>query len=281
MSKCINYLSQVHHVIALLDCTDLKHLGAGETIVYKERFEEWLYEMACSEIIYLHSDNGVSVADEFREDCKEKDQTQSFSGVGAQAQHQNAQAERAIQTIMNMTRTFMIHVSLHCNEHGLDNPSLWPCAVYHVAWLYKQLPNQVIGLMSLERLTELITNHCDILQARVWGCPVFVLNPKLQDGKKIPKWNHCARMGQFLGYSDENSSLVANVRHFGSGYVSPQYHVLFDDLFHTVFRDGNDALNKAICDLLWVTDHKIYAEDEFNAEGELVYTPHHHWMMFS
>ena len=24
--------------------------------------------------------------------------------------------------------------------------------------------------------------------SHVWGCPVYVLDPKLQDGKKLPKW---------------------------------------------------------------------------------------------
>ena len=52
-----------------------------------------------------------ALADEYRADCENKGQTQSFSGVGAQ--HQNARAELAIQTIMYMARTFMIHSSLH------------------------------------------------------------------------------------------------------------------------------------------------------------------------
>ena len=49
--------------------------------------------------------------------------------------------------------------------------------------------------------------------------------------------------------------------------------MVFDDLFHTVFGDGNDAINNAICDILWQTDREIYAEDEFDADGELIYTP--------
>ena len=151
------------------------------------------FHVAHVEVCHLHSDNGVFTAEEFRDDCKEKDQTQSFSGVGAQ--HQNARAERAIQTIMHMARTFMIHVSLHWNECGVDNLSLWPFAVRHAAWLYNRLPNRVTGLTPLERLTESLTDHRDISRAHVWGCPAFVLDPKLQDGKKIPKWNRRARMG--------------------------------------------------------------------------------------
>ena len=89
-------------------------LGAGETIISKIRLEEWLWEMAAAKISHLHSDNEVFTADMFCEDCKSKHQSQSFSGVGAK--HQNSLAERAIQTIIYMARTFMVHVSLHWCE---------------------------------------------------------------------------------------------------------------------------------------------------------------------
>ena len=65
-------------------------LGAGETVLSKIRFEEWLWEQAAVEIRHLHGDNGIFTADMFREDCQKKSQAQSFSGVGAK--HQNAQA---------------------------------------------------------------------------------------------------------------------------------------------------------------------------------------------
>ena len=41
-------------------------------------------------------------------------------------------------------------------------------------------------------------------------------------------------MGQFLGFSNDNYSLVANLRNFSTGYISPQFHWLFNDLFDTV-----------------------------------------------
>jgi hypothetical protein len=50
-------------------------LGAGETIMAKIRFEEWLWEMAAAEISHLHFDNGVFTADMFPEDCKLKHQS--------------------------------------------------------------------------------------------------------------------------------------------------------------------------------------------------------------
>ena len=79
-------------------------LGANETIMGRERFEQWIYDHAFVEIKHFHGDNGIFSSEEYRDDCADKMQSQSFSGVGAQ--HQNSKAERAIQTIMYMARIF-------------------------------------------------------------------------------------------------------------------------------------------------------------------------------
>ena len=96
-------------------------------------------------------------------------------------------------------------------------------------------------------------DHSDLLvRSHVWGCPAYVLEPKLQKGQKLPKWNQRSRLGQFLGYSAEHSSLVANIRHLKTGYVSPQHHVVYDDLFQTVFSAGpNTELVDAMCEELF------------------------------
>ena len=101
-----------------------------------------------------------------------------------------------------------------------------------------------------------------------------MLEPKLQNGQKLPKWNRRSRQGQFLGYSDEHSSLVANIRHLKTGFVSPQYHVVFDDLFELVFSTGpNDAVVDAICEDLYKTSRDSYATDKYDAHDNLVYKP--------
>jgi hypothetical protein len=247
-------------------------LGANETIMGKERFEQWIYDHAFVEIKHFHGDNGIFSSEEYRDDCADKMQSQSFSGVGAQ--HQNSKAERAIQTIMYMARTFMVHSSLHWTDMGADDISLWPFAVKHAVWLHNRVPNRESGLTPLELITKQKADHRDILRSHVWGCPAYVLEPKLQNGQKLPKWNRRSRLGQFLGYSDEHSSLVANVRHLKTGFVSPQYHVVFDDLFESVFSSGpNDAVVDAICEDLYKTSRDAYATDEYDAHDNLVYKP--------
>jgi hypothetical protein len=101
-----------------------------------------------------------------------------------------------------------------------------------------------------------------------------VLEPKLQNGQKLPKWKQRPRLGQYLGYLDEHSSLVANVRHLGMGYVSPQSHVVFDDLFETVFSSGSDDdLVDSICENLFRTNCEVYAIEEYDAKDNLIYKP--------
>ena len=66
-----------------------------------------------------------------------------------------------------------------------------------------------------------------------------MLNLKLENGQKIPKWNSFAPMGQFLGFSDDHLSLVTNIRNLRTVYLSLQYHIVFDDdFFKTVFSTG-------------------------------------------
>jgi hypothetical protein len=118
----------------------------------KSCFEQWLWDMAYMEVKHYHGNNGIFSAEEYCLECKEKGQSQSFSGVGAQ--HQNARAERAIQRIMFMACSFMVHASLHWTDRGSDDILLWPFAVKHVVWIYNRVPNCQSGLTPLELLTK-------------------------------------------------------------------------------------------------------------------------------
>jgi hypothetical protein len=207
--------------------------GANETVMGKSCFGQWLWDMAYTEVKHYHGNNGIFSAEEYCLECKEKGQSQSFSGVGAQ--HQNARAERAIQTIMFMACSFMVHASLHWIDQGSDDILSWPFAFKHVVWIYNRVPNCQSGLTLLELLTKSKADHRDILRAYVWGCPAIVLEIQLQNNKKLPKWNRCAWVGQFLGYLGEHSSLVVNVHHLSTGYVSPQFHVIFDDILSGLY----------------------------------------------
>ncbi len=81
-------------------------------------------------------------------------------------------------------------------------------------------------------------------------------------------------MGQFLGFSHQHSSTVALVRNLHTGYISPQYHVVFDDKFETIFHTGKstEELDK-ICNELFVDSRDCYVEEEYDEDGVLIYKP--------
>ncbi len=110
----------------------------------KACFEQWLYDQCVCEVKHYHGDNGLFSAEVFWRDCEDKRQSQSFTGVGAQ--HQNVHAECAIQTIMYMARTPMVHASLHWTERGSDDLSLWSFAVKYSVWIYNCVLNVQLGL---------------------------------------------------------------------------------------------------------------------------------------
>ncbi len=116
----------------------------------------------------------------------------------------------------------------------------------------------------------------------MWECPAIVLEPHYRTIRNCQNGIDVLGSGNFLGYSDKHSPLVANVRHLSTGYVSPQFHIIFDDLFETVVCNGdNDAIINSICDGLFEKDQELYVKDEFNADGMLIYKPpplHKAWL---
>jgi hypothetical protein len=71
---------------------------------------------------------------------------------------------------------------------------------------------------------------------------VYVLDPRIQDGKKLPHWSPRSRRGQYVGYLPEHASTVPLVLNLTTHCISTQFHVVFDDWFTTVDLDPNEAL---------------------------------------
>ena len=124
----------------------------------------------------------------------------------------------------------------------------------------------------MEKLTKTKSNNRDLRCSRVWECLVFVLEAKLQNDQKLPKWNHRSRKGQCLSFSDKHSTLVPTVQNFRTWYISPQYHIVFDDFFETTSSRGEKPLwlikfVTIFFDSIW----DWYAEEEYDPEGQLIY----------
>ena len=75
----------------------------------------------------------------------------------------------------------------------------------------------------------------NLSNCNVWGCPAYVLEPKLQNpGVNITKWDPRSRRGVNMGFSKMNSTQVRLVLNLLNGSISPQYHVVLDDMLYTV-----------------------------------------------
>ena len=172
----------------------------------------------------------------------------------------------------------MVHAAVHWPSNGSDNICLWPFALQHAVWLFNCIPNRVTGWTPLEVFFKTKSDHCDLQHAHVWGCPVFVLDPCLQDGKKIPKWNRHAQLAQFVGFSPKHSTLVANVRHLQTNHVSPQFHLIQDDNFETILNEtplDNLLYNERLLDI-FKTSGEVYSNIE-RLSTVLLSTPASSW----
>jgi hypothetical protein len=153
-----------------------------------------------------------------------------FSGVGAK--FQNGEAENAIKTICNMARANMLHATM--SWPGRNFIDLWPFAIEYAVWVHNRLPPNGAGWSPEELWSRIKCHESHLPRSHVFGCPVYVLDPKLQDGKAIPKWDSKARQGIFVGFSTEHSTNVPLILNPKTQHISPQFHVIFDDDFTTV-----------------------------------------------
>ena len=208
-------------------------LSASESIKSMLKLEREAAESGVR-IQSLHTDNGTFSSTEFMAYLASKRQAVTFSGVGAA--HQNAVAERAIQTITYMARTMLIHAAMRSPSDTIT-ANHWPMAMDYAAWVYNNLPKQDTGLSpnDLWSRSKYTPIQETLARSHVWGAPTYVLEPKLQkSGIKIPKWAPRSRQGVFMGFSPRHSTLVTLILNLRTHSITPQYHVVFDDSFSSV-----------------------------------------------
>ena len=106
--------------------------------------------------------------------------------------------------------------------------------INYTVWVFNQFPQLDTCVCPNEVWSQLRYAHKDFWHDRVFGCPVYVLEPKLQDGKKTRKLDLRAHLEMFVEFSSVYSSLVALVLDVRTGNIYPQYHVTFDVKFEIV-----------------------------------------------
>jgi hypothetical protein len=111
----------------------------------------------------------------------------------------------------------MLHLATHWPQHG--NSTYWPQAIDYAVWVFNRLPNMESDIAPNEICSGVRSPYTKLSCSHVFGCPVYVLDASLQDGKKIPKWSPRARLGLFLGFSDLHSSQVPLVLNVATGHI--------------------------------------------------------------
>ena len=220
-----NYMS-IHHQ---------QSFTGHETIQSMLAFERESNEIGIT-IQGYNTDNGVYTAKALIGKLQSDHQTLRLSGVGAH--HHNGVAENAIKNISRKARIYMFHAALRWPAKF--DKSLWPLAMSHAVHLHNHTPKQHDGLAPIEIWTRSKSTHTHLVNAHPWGVPAYVLNSKLQDGFKIPRFDPRSMQGIYVGQSPFHASTVGLILNPRTNRISPQFHIIYDDYFETVPYDSED-----------------------------------------
>ena len=177
-----------------------------------------------------NTDNGVYTSKEIMGKMMDDKQTLRLSGVGAH--HQNGPAENSIKNITRRAQIAMFHAALRWPEKY--DKRLWPLAMSHAVHIHNHTPRRSDKYCPIELWTQTKSTHSHLTNTHPWGCPVHVLDPRLQDGNKIPRFNPRARLGIYMGISPLHASSVGVILNPTTNWLSPQFHCIYDDFFQTV-----------------------------------------------
>lgn len=219
-----------------------KTTSSVETLEAKLAFEKFAASHGVT-ISHYHADNGRFVDNLWDAHIAKKGQTQSLCGVNAH--WQNGVAEKRIRDLLEKSRTLLLDAMAKWPQ--ATNTNLWSYALLHANSLHQVTPllsGEKKGRLPLHLFT--LTGdavHPNLSHYHTFGCPVYVLDGNLQNGRSIKKWLPRARLGMYLGNSPSHASSVSLVLHLNSGCVSPQFHVRHDDMFETLSYQSNRNLD--------------------------------------
>ena len=247
IAQMVGFLTKQRYEYTTVFVDQASHMGfvylqkpcsAEETIKAKRAFEQYAENRGVRVQAY-HADNGIFKAKKWVEECQQRKQDLTFAGVITH--HQNGVAERRIRELQETTRAMLIHATKRWP--GVVTIHLWPYAIRMANQAYnntpltshadKQSPNKIFD----SSVVDINQKHW-----KPFGCPTYVLKSELQGTTGIhPKWDVRTRAGIYLGQSPIHNRNVALVLNINTGYISPQFHVNFDETFRTVHQEKWNA----------------------------------------
>jgi hypothetical protein len=218
----------IDHMSSYVYVTFHASKATTELVHSKTEFEQFALRYGVS-IKNIRADNGVYLAQLFKDSCMKHQQNLTFCAVGAH--WQNGVTERFIGTITQWARTILLHAM-----------SKWPAVITEDMWTFA-LRHAVNFHNSSVCKAKCITPHeaftgetppWAISDFRVFGSSTYILKKELQDGSSIGRWKPRCWPGVYIGTSTCHSSAIPLIYNPRTTDVSPQFHVLYDEYFHTV-----------------------------------------------
>ena len=126
--------------------------------------------------------------------------------------------------MVEKTRTVLLNA--HARWPDAIAIELWTFAFRHVITKWNNTPRPDLSFKTLEEVfnrMKCTKEPSEVFQdCHTFGCPVYVLHKKLQDGKTVKKWEPRAHVGVYLGQSREHASNVSYVLNPKTRHISSQ-----------------------------------------------------------
>lgn len=176
----------VDHASSYIHVKFQTHLNTHETLTTKNNFEMMCHDhRVVLPQSFLTNNGSAFTSSGFSDKMCDFSQVIQFAGMGAH--HHNSTAEHAIQTIMSLSCTMMLHAVIHWPD--VSDSSLWHMAIAHTVYLYNHVPSVETRVAPIDIFTRTCWEQHKFHDLHVvWGCPVYVLNKTLSNGKKLPCW---------------------------------------------------------------------------------------------
>ena len=143
---------------------------------------------------------------------------------------------------MAIPQTMILHAAIHWP--AIADASLWPLAINHAVFLVNHVPDPRTGLCPADVFTKTRWEQRKLNNLHAWGCPVYVLDKMISDGKKLPGWTQRSTRMINMGFPLKHAiSVPIALNPHQTGYITPQFHVIFNDWFATVPASIDDLSN--------------------------------------